>query len=575
MQTKITIASMNAKEKLCISGVGCDITDSNRLYYKMEYAGREAIVARDKFEERGKPLKDQFSRELQYPMLRRSSEEAVLSMVEKYEFKHGISDERDFTVASGFGWQKDKVYITQRSSFMATNDHIVVSRETDSELERKWAVRGTLEEWQKHIAKPCGEHVHLAFDIMCAFVPPLLRPLREGGFCFNTPGAAGSGKTTKSLIAGSVWGSTGDDRGFLEKWRTTDNAIEDIACQHNDILACMDDISCLPGSPQQKATTMVDSIFCYTGGRGKNRKNGGTPVEWNGVMLSSSNKSGFDLLNEAGRIWSDEHMDRFLEIPIGNKGDNGRESVLDFLPDGYSSHKHYIDGYLHKKVRRYYGTAIDVFMERFCEECKDKQKRSQRLKWLRKRVSYFIKWCEKNRQGGRGRPERRFALVYAAGMLAKKYGVLPWSRKRIFKVVVACYTLHFNFVRQHRPVRPEVAVAEYIRQNKKRFIKLPDDMQDMSDEELNDCPGFRFEKQGQKCFWIPEKVFIRGFMGKYEANLLWDSLGKSLVTERNGKTKDGTPKIRRLLNRKVRTNQKTDPGYAIKASILSDVPLQS
>src|SRR5215470_11186050 len=75
----------------------------------------------------------------------------------------------------------------------------------------------------------------------CAVAGPILYLLGEesGGVHFYNNSSIG--KTTAAVVAGSVWGG-GDKDGFIETWRTTDNALELTAAAHNDAFFALDEI---------------------------------------------------------------------------------------------------------------------------------------------------------------------------------------------------------------------------------------------------------------------------------------------------------------------------------------------
>jgi hypothetical protein len=58
---------------------------------------------------------------------------------------------------------------------------------------------------------------------------------------------------------------------------------------------------------------------------------------------------------------------------------------------------------------------------------------------LTKKMRYFIARVSPDASGVSIRHAQRFALTYAAGSLAAKWGVLHWSRKLIFEDIAACY----------------------------------------------------------------------------------------------------------------------------------------
>jgi putative DNA primase/helicase len=61
--------------------------------------------------------------------------------------------------------------------------------------------------------------------------------VESGGFHFR--GDSSSGKTTALKVAASVYGGAS----YLQRWRTTDNALEAIAAQHCDGLLILDELA--------------------------------------------------------------------------------------------------------------------------------------------------------------------------------------------------------------------------------------------------------------------------------------------------------------------------------------------
>jgi putative DNA primase/helicase len=85
----------------------------------------------------------------------------------------------------------------------------------------------------------CVGNSRLAFAVACAFAGPMLRPagMESGGF--HLPGRQFGGKTTALKLAASVYGGTS----YLQRWRSTDNALEAIAAQHSDCLLILDELA--------------------------------------------------------------------------------------------------------------------------------------------------------------------------------------------------------------------------------------------------------------------------------------------------------------------------------------------
>lgn len=111
--------------------------------------------------------------------------------------------------------------------------------QTENAMENTYRVRGTVEAWKERVAALCVGNSRLAFSVACAFAGALLRPsgMESGGFHFR--GDSSSGKTTALKVAASVFGGAN----YLQRWRTTDNALEAIAAQHCDGLLILDELA--------------------------------------------------------------------------------------------------------------------------------------------------------------------------------------------------------------------------------------------------------------------------------------------------------------------------------------------
>jgi putative DNA primase/helicase len=93
----------------------------------------------------------------------------------------------------------------------------------------------------------------LVFAVACAFAGPLLRPagMESGGFHIRRDSS--SGKTTALRLAASVNGGPS----YMQRWRTTDNALEAIAAQHCDSLLILDELAQVEGKVAGECAYML------------------------------------------------------------------------------------------------------------------------------------------------------------------------------------------------------------------------------------------------------------------------------------------------------------------------------
>ena len=111
--------------------------------------------------------------------------------------------------------------------------------QTDNAMENTFRTKGTADAWRERVGALCAGNTRLVFAVACAFAGPMLRPagMESGGFHFR--GDSSSGKTTALKVAASVYGGAS----YLQRWRTTDNALEAIAAQHSDCLLILDELA--------------------------------------------------------------------------------------------------------------------------------------------------------------------------------------------------------------------------------------------------------------------------------------------------------------------------------------------
>lgn len=104
-------------------------------------------------------------------------------------------------------------------------------------MENTIRTRGTGDQWRQRVAALCVGNSRLAFAVSCA-----------QGRCCALLGSSRRLPLSKRQqqrqdyrfkLAASVWGGSS----YLQRWRTTDNALEAIAAQHSDLLLILDELA--------------------------------------------------------------------------------------------------------------------------------------------------------------------------------------------------------------------------------------------------------------------------------------------------------------------------------------------
>jgi putative DNA primase/helicase len=143
------------------------------------------------------------------------------------------------------------------------------------------AVSGSRDDWRENIGRLCCGNSRLILAASTAFTAPLLHLLDRPNFGIQLVGKSSAGKTTALYVAASVYGP----RGYVKSWRATDNGLETVAFNHNDMLLILDEIGEM--SPQKIGAT----VYMLANGVGKTRANTSgdakQPKTWRIALLSA------------------------------------------------------------------------------------------------------------------------------------------------------------------------------------------------------------------------------------------------------------------------------------------------
>jgi putative DNA primase/helicase len=213
----------------------------------------------------------------------------------------------------------------------------------------------------------------------------------------------------------------------------------DLALARSDSVLVIDETASAGGQKSAAADVILNAIYRIEGGREKARKHMGVgpkPVQarWRVFAISSSEKSLPELAKAGGMVLNKGCEVRFIDIAA----DAGQGlGVYDQLPSGIQSSEQFTDQLKHS-AEQYCGTAQRQFLERLLKDLNNPG--SNVLNFLTDRKASF-----RERSGVSGfdgieaRISGRFGLIYAAGSLALKYKVLPWSREEMKQACLWCY----------------------------------------------------------------------------------------------------------------------------------------
>lgn len=366
----------------------------------------------------------------------------------------------------------------------------------------KWRKRGSYAKWRDHVAALAADQPLPTFALALAFAPPLLELAKHvENIGFEFVGEAERGKTTLLQLAGSVWGGDSSrPTGFAESWRVTDNGLEPLIVSHRNCLLILDEANLAPGTTdRQRGTFLGNAVFTLSQGVEKARHTNGGAVRSSRLLyLSSSNRPLIELLAGTDPARKAAIATRLVTIPV-----RGRLGVLDTLPARFKSAGDVAE-YIKQAVTRHYGAALPRFIRRLVEE------RSKDPKGLEATIQGLMHRCLRRlKSDGASGEERRvanaFALVYAAGVLARRWNCLPTSLK-ILGAVRRCYRRHRASMRLPTAMHP---IERYVESNRHRLYTL--NAVRSGSVDVSKAAGFFGTVDGHPHLIVPTKIFRKAF----------------------------------------------------------------
>ena len=318
------------------------------------------------------------------------------------------------------GWH-GRAFVLPKETIGDAGERIVF--QSDNAVENTFRTKGSAEQWRDRVGALCVGNSRMAFAVACAFAGPLLRPAGMEGGGFHYRGDGTTGKTTCLKMAASVYGGGDHMRG----WRTTDNALEATAAQHNDCLLTLDEIG------QVDPKVIGDVAYMLANGQGKARASrtgiSRPSLRWRLLFLSSGEISVATLMAQAGKTIRAGQETRMAEIPADIGAGLGAFEALHGHPDG----KHLSD-HAQREALAVYGAAGTAWLTwltaNFDTLKADIRNRAEAI---------AAAMMPPNASGQVERVGGRFALVGAAGEMATLAGLTGWPTGESERAATACF----------------------------------------------------------------------------------------------------------------------------------------
>lgn len=317
------------------------------------------------------------------------------------------------------GWH-DKQYILPDRAIGSDGKQLIVYQSANS-INSTLTQQGELAQWRDELCKPLAEQSRFVFSIACAFAGQLLELLEYDGGGFHLLGSSSMGKSLSLKLAASVWGNP--DR-YVKTWRSTDNALEGTASEHNDSFLPLDEISeCDP-------KIVGKTVYMLANGQGKGRSTttGHYRIAktWRIIFLSNGEESLQNFMAQAG-----QKTNAGIEVRVAHIDADAGKGLKTFDSLVLAKTSEAQADKIKELSHAYYGSAGIAWLEHITS---DKAATTATAGQL---VSNFMsQYSDLTAQAHR--VAKRFAIVSAAGEIATQAGITGWQAGQATTAVMTC-----------------------------------------------------------------------------------------------------------------------------------------
>lgn len=289
---------------------------------------------------------------------------------------------------------------------------------------------GSLGCWQTSVAALAVGNDRIALFLAAAFAGPLLDVMGEPSGGLHLVGDSRTGKSTAAVVAASVWGKPTADA-QLRAWRGTANGLEGTAAETSDSLLILDEMG------QADAREVADVVYMLANESGKQRASRTGSARrrqsWRTLFLSTGEITLAQKMGEAGKKAMAGLEVRLVNLPANAGMGMGMFQNLHgrLTPAALAEE-------LRDAARLHHGIAARAFLARLAtDRVANGTELRETLDELR--TGFIAEHVPAGAAGQIRSVAGRFALIGAAGELARDYGVLPWPDGEALRAAGACF----------------------------------------------------------------------------------------------------------------------------------------
>ena len=348
-------------------------------------------------------------------------------------FVGGVKAPRLLRCVTRTGWHQGEaapVFVLPGGAAFGRGAANTILQADHASADAAYRAAGTLAGWQNGVAALAEGNDRLALFLAAAFAGPLLDVLGELSGGLHLVGDSRTGKSTAAVVAASVWGKPTADA-QLRAWRGTANGLEGTAAETSDALLILDEMG------QADAREVGDVVYMLANEAGKQRASRtGTArrrQSWRVLFLSTGEITLAQKMGEAGKRAMAGLGVRLVDLPANAGAGMGVFQELHGRP-GAAAFAEELRG----AARAHHGTAAREFLDRLAQDrAANPADLRDTLAALRDR--FLTDYVPAGAAGQVRSVAARFALIGAAGELARDYSVLPWSEREAMRAAGACF----------------------------------------------------------------------------------------------------------------------------------------
>lgn len=436
----------------------------------------------------------------------------LLMTKSKNRFKKLIEDASDYrpaNVAEHPGWC-GKSFVFGDGTIASPKNHdekIIVA----FEMNPKFALAGTLEAWLTGVGRVVANQPLPLVMLAYAFVPALLRFIPAGIFNpqIELVGEPETGKSTLAVLAASVWaGDPDSDTGGGETWNRTLGSLDPLKVSHSDMLLMLDEVNMAGGNAREQADLIRSATFRFASTGTRGRLAG--PVMSSDVrmaLLSTSNEA-LSQLVKASKTVVGAVSSRMVTINVSKAS-----GFLDTVPDHYEDASE-AAAELRKDCARNYAHPGRIFAARLVEAAAEDEDKLRRQ--IAKGMAAFLEQL-RHRRGTDGTSERVktvFTMIFAAGTLARRWGLLPEEWGGLTKSLLNV----FDRMEGRSVTTGDTAssalerVKKYAREHGAAIVRVKTMSGPVSFKKFSGSPGYLLRRDGKMAVLIPSDRFQLEFV---------------------------------------------------------------